>query len=259
MMKIDILTLFPDFFDKFLTTSIIKRASAKKVVKISTTNIRDFTEDKHKRVDDYSVGGGAGLIMKVQPIFEALKSLKAKKPYVILTSPRGKRLDQKLAIELKTKKHLVIICGHYEGVDERVLSKVDMEVSLGDFIMTGGEIPAMAITDAVTRLLAGSITADSLHEESFDNGLLEYPQYTLPREYNKLKVPEILFSGNHREIKKWRLKESLRKTMENRPDLLKERPVDKLELDLLLEISKDKKIADWEKSAINKAKKFTKK
>lgn len=258
-MKIDILTLFPEFFDNFLKTSIIKRATSKKVVKIETTNIRDYTDDKHKRVDDYSVGGGAGLIMKVQPIFDALKAVKSRNTFVILTSPRGKKFDQKLANELKNKKHLVIICGHYEGVDERVLSKVDLEVSLGDFIMTGGEIPAMAITDAVTRLLDGSITADSLHEESFDNGLLEYPQYTLPREYNKMKVPEILFSGNHKEIKKWRLKESLRKTKENRPDLLKERPIDKLELDLLLEISKDTKFSESEKQAINKAKKFTKK
>lgn len=258
MTKIDILTLFPEFFENFLQTSIIKRAHSKKVVKIATTDIRKYTTDKHHRVDDYGVGGGAGLVMKVQPIFDALKAVKKKGAYVVMTSPRGKPFNQKLAHELKTKKQIIIICGHYEGIDERVLSKVDLEISVGDYILTGGEIPAMVITDAVTRLLSGTITKESLTEESFENGLLEYPQYTQPREYNKLKVPEILFSGNHQAIKRWRLKESLRKTLINRPDLLKLRPVNKEELDLLAEISKDQKNAA-EEAAIIKAKKFTKK
>jgi tRNA (guanine37-N1)-methyltransferase len=258
MMKIDILTLFPEFFDNFLKTSIIKRAHAKKVVKIATTNIRDFTTDKHKRVDDYGFGGGAGLVMKVQPIFDALKKVNKRGAYVIMTSPRGIPLTQKLVKELKTKKQLIIICGHYEGIDERVLEKVDLEISTGDYILTGGEIPAMVITDAVTRLLAGAITKESLDEESFENGLLEYPQYTQPREYNGLKVPEILFSGNHNAIKRWRLKESLRKTQINRPDLLKLRPIDKLELELLQELSQDERITKTEQKVITKAKKFTK-
>ena len=258
MMKIDILTLFPEFFDNFLKTSIMKRASAKKVVKVETTNIRDFTNDKHKRVDDYGFGGGAGLVMKAQPILDALKSVKKKNGYVVMASPRGVPFTQKLAHELKAKKQLIIICGHYEGIDERVLSKVDLEVSIGDYILTGGEIPAMVITDAVTRLLSGAITAESLHEESFENGLLEYPQYTQPRDYQKLKVPDILFSGNHQAIKRWRLKESLRKTLANRPDLLKLRPVNKEELDLLSEISKDERSLSEQKAILN-AKKFTKK
>lgn len=256
-MKIDILTIFPEFFNEFLNTSIIKRAISKKSVKVNTVNIRDFSKDKNKRIDDTPCGGGAGLVMKVEPLVEAIKSVKTKDSKVIYLSPKGRVFNQGVAKELATHKHLVLVCGHYEGIDERVLNYVDEEISIGDYILTGGEIAAMVVSDSVIRLLDGAISKDSLIDESFENGLLEYPQYTLPKVYKGMKVPEILFSGNHKAISKWRKKESLRITLNNRKDLLSKYKLNKEEKELLKEIKEDK-VGKWEIEAINKSKKLEK-
>ncbi len=257
-MKIDILTLFPAMFEGFLDTSIIKRAISKESVSIATHDIRAFTTDKNGRVDDCSVGGGAGLIMKCQPVLDCLKAVKQADSFVILTSPRGQKYNQALAHELASKKHLVIICGHYEGVDQRISAQIDMEVSIGDYILTGGELPAMVIADSIIRLEDGAISEESIVEESFENGLLEYPQYSLPREYEGQVIPEILFSGNHDAIAKWRLKESLRITKEKRPDLLEHRHFSKLEIKLLKELEAGEENPKWLLDAISKADKFMK-
>ncbi|MDD2434032.1 MAG: tRNA (guanosine(37)-N1)-methyltransferase TrmD [Bacilli bacterium] len=257
-MKIDILTLFPEMFTGFLDTSIIKRAVFKKAVEIATHDIRSFTLDKNGRVDDCSVGGGAGLIMKCQPVLDCLASIKTSDTFVVLTSPRGVKFNQALAHELASKKHLVIICGHYEGVDQRISKQVDLEVSIGDYILTGGELPAMVISDAIIRLEDGAISEESIIEESFENGLLEYPQYALPREYNGEIIPDILFSGNHTAIAKWRLKESLRLTKAKRPDLLVNRKFTKTEQKLLNELEEGNENPKWLQDAVKKAKKFMK-
>lgn len=254
-MKITILTLFPEFFNETLNTSIIKRAQSKGVIEFEIVNIRDFTLDKNYRVDDYPTGGGAGLIMKCQPIVDALKSVKKDASYVILPSPRGKTFNQKDAERLKNKDHLIFICGHYEGIDERVLNYVDETLSLGDFIMTGGEIASLAMSDAILRLLDGAISSESTKEESFSNNLLEYPQYTFPYDFDGYKIPDILFSGNHEAIRKWRQKQSLLLTKEYRKDLFDSYPLTKEDKKLLSE----DEIAKWEKDAIEKGKKFIKK
>ena len=256
-MKIDILTLFPEMFEGFINTSIIKRAQSKSAIEIATHDIRAFTLDKNGRVDSDTVGGGAGLIMKCQPLEDCLKSVKKRNSFVILTSPRGRKLDQKLAHELLQHKHLIIVCGHYEGVDERFKEKVDLEVSIGDYILTGGELAAMVISDSVIRLVDGAITHESTVEESFENGLLEYPQYALPRKYKSCEIPDILFSGNHTAIAKWRLKESLRVTLAQRPDLLDKRVLTKEEKQLLEEIKTGNETPKWYLDAISKASKFT--
>lgn len=257
-MKIDILSLFPSMFQGFLDTSILKRSIAKDVVDIAITNIRDFTEDKYGRVDDYPIGGGAGLVMKCQPIISALSQVRTPKSKVVLLSPRGQVFQQSLANELSKEEHLVFICGHYEGVDERIYSEVDLLISLGDFILTGGELAAMVVTDAIVRLLPGAITAESLLHESFQNGLLEHPQYTLPRLFQDQAIPDILLSGNHRAIAKYRLKESLRLTKLHRPDLLLNRPFTKEEKALLRELEEQDHCPKWMQQAIEKGKKFTK-
>ena len=256
-MKITILTLFPEMFDGFLTNSIIKRAIAKDLVQIQVKNIRDYTLDKHHRVDSAPIGGGAGLIMKCQPILDCLNDVKSGNSKTILLSPRGKTFDQAKAHELSKEKDLIIICGHYEGIDERVNKYVDELVSIGDYILTGGEIGAMAISDAVIRLLEGSIASQSIVEESFEEGLLEYPQYTEPTEYNGDKVPDILYSGNHEAIKKWRKKQSLLLTKEHRPDLFEKYELSKSDKKLLEETKSDSQ-PKWETTAINKGKKFIK-
>ena len=202
-MRIDILSLFPEMFEGFLNTSIIKRSLAKEVAIVKVGNIRDFTQDKYGRVDDYPVGGGAGLIMKCQPILDSLKSVRKENSKVILLTPRGKTFNQALAHELSQEDHLIFICGHYEGVDERIHEHVDMMISLGDYILTGGELGAMVVSDAVIRLLSGAISQTSLEDESFNDGLLEHPQYTLPRDYEGNIIPDILFSGNHKAIKRY--------------------------------------------------------
>lgn len=218
-MRIDILTLFPDFFEQFLKTSVIGRAIAKKIVKVNIINIRDYSQDKNKRVDDYPFGGGNGLIMKCQPIVSALNTIKTKDAKVFLLSAQGEVYKQKKAKEFTKIEHLILICGHYEGVDARILDYIDGEISIGDFILTGGEIPAMLIADSIIRLLEGSINKDSLVEESFEDNLLEYPQYSQPRNFDGKKVPDILFSGNHKAIKIWRDKQKIINTLKKRPDL----------------------------------------
>ncbi len=257
-MKIDILTLFPEMYEGFLNTSIIKRAIAKGAIEIETHNIRNFTKDKNFRVDDPSVGGGAGLIMQCQPLLDCLNSVKNNDTYVVLMSPRGEKFSQKKAHELASHKHVAIICGHYEGVDQRIIESVDEEISIGDYILTGGELASMVISDAIIRLIDGAISEESIVEESFENGLLEYPQYSLPRVYEGKEIPPILFSGNHEAIAKWRLKESLRITKEKRPDLLENREFSKLELKLLKELEEGEENPKWLVTALEKGKKFTK-
>ncbi|MBE6136520.1 MAG: tRNA (guanosine(37)-N1)-methyltransferase TrmD [Erysipelotrichaceae bacterium] len=256
-MRITILTLFPEMFDGFLTNSIIKRAIAKQLVEINIVNIRDYTLDKHHRVDSAPIGGGAGLIMKCQPILDCLKDVKKDNSKVILLSPRGKQYNQKLAHQYEKEEDLVIICGHYEGIDERVNKYVDELVSIGDYILTGGEIGAMAISDSIIRLIDGSIASESIVEESFENGLLEYPQYTEPNEYDGDKVPDILYSGNHEAINKWRKKQSLLLTEKYRPDLFEKYELTKQDKKLLEENKSDSQ-PKWEATAINKGKKFIK-
>ena len=220
-MKIDILSLFPEMFDGFLKTSIIKRAIDKEVVDIQIHNFREFTHDKHKHVDDYPYGGGQGMVLMCQPILDCLKTLTTDDSLVILMSPQGITLKHEVATKLSLEKHLIIICGHYEGFDERIRTLADMEISIGDYILTGGELAACVITDSVVRLLDGAINKESLSSESFENNLLDYPTYTKPSEYRNLKVPEVLLSGNHQNIAKWRKEQQIIKTKEKRPDLLK--------------------------------------
>lgn len=257
-MKIKILTLFPEMFDNYLNSSIMKRAIAKGVVEISTYNIRDFTLDRDFRVDNPPVGGGAGLIMQCQPVLDCLKSVWTSNSKVVLMSPRGKTFNQKKAIEYAKENELIFICGHYEGMDERINEYIDEQVSIGDFILTGGELPALTITDAIVRLLDGAITGESLDIESFDDSLLEYPQYTLPREYEGKIVPEILFCGNHAVIDKWRRKESLRLTRKLRPDLFAQHIMTKTDDKLLREIDEGNENPKWISDAIIKGKKFIK-
>lgn len=254
-MKVDILTLFPEMFEGFLNTSMVKRAIAKGAISIATHDIRSFTTDKYGRVDDYPIGGGAGLVMKCQPIVDALASIKTPASHVIMMSPVGSTFNQQKAVSLaKTYDHLIIICGHYEGIDARIESYIDESISIGDFILTGGELAAMVITDAVMRLNEGAITDASLHEESFNEQLLEYPQYTLPREYNGQSVPDILFSGNHTAIAKWRRKQQLKRTQEIRPDLYAKHVLTKQDQKLIHE----DETSEWEIKAIEQAHKFMK-
>lgn len=213
-MKIDILTIFPSMFEGFLNESIIKRAIDKGKVKINLINFRDYTLDPHGKVDDTPFGGGAGMVLMIQPIYDALMSIKTKDSYVILLTPGGNVFNQRRAREFVKYKHLILICGHYEGFDDRIKSLVDEEISIGDFILTGGEIPAMAISDAVIRLIDGVINKDSLISESFDSNLLDYPVYTKPREFKGMKVPEILLSGDHKKIEEYRRSEQERVTKE---------------------------------------------
>lgn len=255
-MKITILTLFPEMFDGFLTNSIIKRAIAKKVVSVKIVNIRDFTLDKYGRVDTPPIGGGAGLIMKCQPIVDALKKVTSKKSKTLLLSPRGTTYNQSIAKKLSKEEELVLLCGHYEGIDERVNNYVDELVSAGDYVMTGGEIGAMAIADSVIRLLDGAITDISLDEESFEDSLLEYPQYTEPKEFDGHKVPDILYTGNHTAIEKYRRKEALRLTKKSRPDLFKKHELTKVDKKLLEELESGNDEPDWLKKALTKGKKF---
>lgn len=241
-MRIDVMTIFPEMFHSPLSVSILKRAIEKGLLEVGLTNIRDYATDKHRRVDDYPFGGGAGMVMKPEPIFRAWSAIREKVPSgtvsrTILLCPQGKVFNQKMAWELSREEHLILICGHYEGVDERVRTGlVDDAISIGDYILTGGELGALVVIDAVTRLLPGVLgDENSPYEESFTDGLLEYPQYTRPREYRGMEVPEILLSGHHAEIKKWRRLQSLLRTKEMRPDLLKEvnlSPEEKEYLDL---------------------------
>lgn len=257
-MKITILTLFPEMFSSFLENSIIKRAISKELVSFEVVNIRDYTKHKNYRVDDYPTGGGAGLIMQCQPVLDSLKAVRKENSKVILPSPRGKTFNQQKALELSKESHLIFICGHYEGIDERVNKHVDELISLGDFILTGGEVPVMAMSDSIIRLIKGVINEESIVDESFSEGLLEYPQYTFPYDYDGDKIPDILFSGNHTAIKKYRKKESLRLTKIHRPDLFEKYPLTKQDKKLLEEIDQNIQ-GKWEKDAIEKGHKFIKK
>lgn len=221
-MKIDILSLFPDMFNGVFTESIIKRAIKDKKVNIEIHNFRDYTTDPHNKVDDTPYGGGCGMVLMAQPIFDCVESLKKEESKVILLTPSGIPYKQKIAYDLSKEKHLIIICGHYEGFDERIRALADLEISIGDYVLTGGEIPAMVLVDSITRLLPGVIKERSHLEDSFnDNYLLDYPTYTKPRIYKGMEVPEVLLSGDHKKIDEYRKQESIRKTKELRPDLLK--------------------------------------
>ena len=219
-MKIDILTLFPEMFEGFINTSIIKRAIEKEIIQVNLINFRDYSPLNNKQVDDTPYGGGAGMILRCEPIFECLDSMDTEDAYIILLSPEGTKYKQDVAKRLKEHKHLIIICGHYEGFDERIKTRVDEVISIGDYILTGGEIPAMAITDSVARLLPGVITKASLDDESFNDNLLDYPTYTKPAEYHGLKVPDVLVSGNHKLINEYRKNMKIEKTKALRPDLM---------------------------------------
>ena len=218
-MKIKIMTLFPNFYDAFLNSSIIGRAISKGLVEFELINIRDYSLDKNHRVDDHPIGGGAGLIMRLEPLVDCLRANTNDKTHKILMGPKGHTFTQKDAIRLSKMDEICLICGHYEGVDCRFEDYVDEEMSIGDFVLTGGEIPAMAIADSVVRLLKGAIADDSTKEESFNSSLLEYPQYTYPKEYEGKKIPEILFCGNHQVVEEYHRKEALRETFKHRPDL----------------------------------------
>ena len=220
-MKFDILTLFPEMFD-ILKQSIIGKAKEKQLIDINLINIRDFSKNKHKKVDDTPYGGGAGMIMKPDVVYDAYKSIKSENAKVIYMSPQGKVLNQKKVEQLSKENHLIILCGHYEGIDQRVLDKiVDEEISIGDYVLTGGEIPAMVLIDSVSRYVEGVLNEESIKEESFSEGLLEYPQYTRPEIFEGEKVPEVLLSGHHKNIEKWRKEKSLEITKNKRPELLK--------------------------------------
>lgn len=218
-MKITVLTLFPEMYHDFLSTSIIGRAVNNHLVDVEFVQIRDFSKDKFKHVDDTSFGGGMGQVMQCQPILDALHSVKTENSYSIMMSPLGETFNQQKSRQYAKKEHLIILCGHYEGIDARVNQHMDELVSIGDYVLTGGEIASMVIMDSVIRLLEGSISEGSTEEESFENGLLEYPQYTKPRDYEGQCVPDVLLSGNHAKIKEWRIAQSLMLTKKYRPDL----------------------------------------
>jgi tRNA (guanine37-N1)-methyltransferase len=239
-MRITIATIFPEMFDGFISTSIIKKAVLKELVEIDTVDIRSFTKDKHRRVDDYPFGGGQGLVMMAQPVIDAILSVKTPESKVIYLTPVGEVFTQPRAKEFVLLQHIILLCGHYEGIDERIMEHVDICLSIGDYVLTGGEVAAMVITDAVVRLVDGVIAEASHQQESFEEDLLEYPQYTRPADYLGKTVPEVLLSGNHEVIRKWRLKESIRKTRQYRPDLLKKRNFSKEEKKMLLEIESEK-------------------
>ena len=221
-MKIDVLTLFPNMYTNFLTESIIKRAIQNKLVEINIYNIRDYSVDPHKRVDDYGYGGGDGMVLMPDPIFRAVDDLKKEDSFIILMTPQGKKYDQKIAYDLSKLKHIIIICGHYEGFDERIRTLVNLELSIGDYILTGGEIPSMVIMDSIIRLIDGVISSESHQNDSFNNDLLDYPVYTHPAIYRGMEVPDVLLSGHHENIRKWRYEQQVAKTKERRPDLFKE-------------------------------------
>lgn len=220
-MRIDILTLFPSMFQAFLSESIIKRAIEKGIISVNLVNIRDFSELNNSQVDDTPYGGGGGMVLMCDPVFKAINSVRDEHAKVIMLTPSGKLYNQSYAYDFSKEKHLILLCGHYEGFDERIKSLVDMEISIGDYVLTGGEVPAMAVADSIIRLVPGVISDESLVSESFTDGMLDYPVYTKPRVYNGMEVPEILLSGDHKKIEEYRQSERLRITKENRPDLLK--------------------------------------
>lgn len=241
MIRFDVLTLFPDMFKASLGDSIINRAVNNGLLELNFIDIRDYTKNKHKKVDDYPYSGGGGMLIQAQPVFDAYQSIVKDldyKPLTIFLSPQGKIFEQKKAVELSKCEHIVLLCGHYEGIDQRVLDLiVDEEISIGDFVLTGGEIPAMAIIDAVSRMVPGVLASESSYEnESHFNGLLEYPQYTRPEEFMGIKIPDILISGNHAKIDEWKREQSLINTYKKRPDLLKKAELTKKDIEILEKI-----------------------
>lgn len=245
-MRIDVLTLFPRMFEGPLGESIIGKAREKGLLEINVSNFRDYSDNKHQTVDDYPYGGGAGMLLKVQPVYDNIKAIEAAAPKtkkrVILLDPAGKPFDQKMAEEFSTEEHLVFICGHYEGYDERIRSLVTDEVSLGDYVLTGGELGAMVMIDATVRLLPEVLgNQTSAQTDSHSTGLLEHPQYTRPAEFKGMKVPEVLMNGNHKLIEQWQLKESLRRTYQRRPDMLETYPLTAEMQKLLKEIEDEAK------------------
>ena len=238
-MKFDVLTLFPEMFEP-LKQSIIKRASEKKLIDINLVNIRDFSEDKHNKVDDTPYGGGAGMLMKPDVVDRAYNSVKSENAKVIYLTPQGKTLNQKIVKDLSKQEHLILLCGHYEGIDQRVLDKiVDEEISIGDYVLTGGELPAMVLIDSVSRYVEGVLSNESTEEESFSNGLLEYPQYTRPEIFDNVKVPDVLISGHHENIRKWRRERSLENTFKKRPEMLENIELTKNEKDYIEKLKKE--------------------
>ena len=220
-MNIHYLTLFPEMYEGVLNSSILKRAKDKGIVDYNLINFRDYSNSKHNKVDDYPYGGGAGMVLKPEPVFEAMDDLEVDNARVILLCPQGAPFNQKMAEDLSTEEDIVFICGHYEGYDERIRTLVTDEVSIGDYVLTGGELASMTMTDAIVRLIPDVISKQESHEQdSFSTGLLEHPHYTRPREYRGMKVPEVLLSGDHKKIEEWRRDESLKRTRERRPDLL---------------------------------------
>lgn len=222
-MKIDILTLFPSMYEGFLNESIIKRAREANIVEIHVHNIRDYSTDPHKKVDDYGFGGGAGMVLMPQPIFDAVEALKTEDSRVILMTPQGAVYNQEKAYKMAEYKHLIIVCGHYEGFDERIRTLVDEEISIGDYVLTCGEIPSMVIVDSAVRLLDGVIMEESHLNESFNDSLLDYPVYTKPVDFRGMLVPDVLLSGHHANIAAWRHEEQIKRTQQRRPDLLEKR------------------------------------
>ena len=232
-MQFDVLTLFPEMFE-ITKQSILGKAQEKNLIKINTINIRDFSNNKHKKVDDTPYGGGAGMVIMPDVVYRAYKSVYKPKAKVVYMSPQGKTLNQNKVVELSKQKHIIILCGHYEGIDQRVLDKiVDEEISIGDYVLTGGELPAMVLIDSVSRYIENVLTPDSIKEETFSQGLLEYPQYTRPEIFENEKVPEVLLSGHHKNIEDWRKEQSLKITFAKRPDLLKTYKLSKHEKEIL--------------------------
>ncbi|MBM7692291.1 tRNA (guanine37-N1)-methyltransferase [Peribacillus deserti] len=245
-MRIDVLSLFPEMFEGVLGSSILKKAAEKEAVSYKVTNFRDYADNKHHTVDDYPYGGGAGMVLKPQPIFDAVTAMKestGSKPRVILMCPQGEKYTQYKAEELSKEEHLIFICGHYEGYDERIRTHIITdEISIGDYVLTGGELGAMVVIDSVVRLLPGVLgNEESPVKDSFSSGLLEHPHYTRPADFRGIKVPDILLSGNHALIEEWRIKESLRRTLTRRPDLLENFPLGDKEKKWLDELKKEEK------------------
>lgn len=251
-MRIKVLSLFPKMFDGILNESIIKRAIDDKKVNIDVIDLRSYSKDKHNKVDDTIYGGGAGMLIKCEPVFDAIDDLKTKNTKVIMLSPDGVKYNQEKAYELSKEKNIIFLCGHYEGFDERINTVVDEKISIGDYVLTGGEIPAMAIIDSVTRLLPGVINEESHLNDSFNNDLLDYPQYTKPQEYRGMKVPDVLLSGDHKKIDEWRREEQIKKTKKQRPDLLKESEEEKASDEDLTKTEEEKENTETKRKQIGK-------
>ena len=237
-MKIDVLSLFPEFIDGFINWSMIGKAVNGKKVEISNINIRDFSENKHNKVDDYPFGGGPGMVMAPGPILRAINSVKTSNSKVIYLSPQGSILNQRKSKELSKEDHIILLCGHYEGIDNRIIENyIDEEISIGDFVLTGGELPAMVLMDSIIRLLPGVLSSEeSFKDESHYNGLLEHPQYTRPREFEGFRVPDVLLSGDHKKIEEWKKEKSLKTTLTKRPDLIEKETLNKKEKEILKNI-----------------------